>query len=244
MKKKIGIIYSTNNNDVFVNNYNEELLSGCGIGESNIDIYPIVNYGEYSLPEAYNLGIKYFSENFNISEYILVFIHHDIEFDTPNWGKILLKHFNSPNNDYQIIGVAGVESIYSGCWWLDESQKNMNFKEMIGIVNHDNGIRKWESRYSEPHIGVKPVAVIDGLFMAVDLNNIEHIFDETFKGFHFYDMSFVFPNVLDGCNVGVITDIRITHKSIGQTNKEWENNKIIFEKIYDEYIPFKIKDYI
>ena len=120
----------------------------------------------------------------------------------------------------------------------------MNFKEMIGIVNHDNGLRKWESRYSEPHFGIKPVAVIDGVFMAVDLDEIEHTFDETFKGFHFYDLGFVFKNVLEGCNVGVITDIRITHKSIGEVNSQWEDNKKIFEEMYKDELPFHIKHYL
>lgn len=243
MKKKIGIIYSTNNDDVFIKKYNEELLSNCGIGESNIEIYPIVNYGEYSLPEAYNLGIKYFSKNFNIGEYILVFIHHDIEFDTKEWGKKLLKHFNKPNNPYQIIGVAGATELFQhACWWLTADSKSMNTKSMMGIVNHDNGIRKWESRYSEPHVGVKPVLLIDGLFMAVDTEEIENKFDETYKGFHFYDVSFCIPNYLDGCNIGVITDVRITHKSIGQTNDQWELSRQKFAEQYKEELPLKVEE--
>lgn len=242
MKKKIGIIYSTNNDDAFINDYNEELLSNCGIEKSNITIYSIVNYGEYSLSRAYNLGIKYFNENFNIKEYILLFIHHDLKIETKNWGKKLLQHFNNPNNDYQIIGVAGCEELNThACWWLTPDGKNMNFSKMIGIVNHDNGIRKWESRYSEPHFGIKPVVTIDGLFMAVDVDNIEHKFDERFGKWHFYDISFCIPNYLDGCNVGVITDIRITHKSIGQTNKEWELNRQQFVNQYKDELPIKLE---
>lgn len=237
VKKRINLVYSSHlsqeENEAFEKHLNET----CGVP---VSIFGYPNFNEYSLPEVYNRAISEIDQK----DAITVFCHNDIEFDTPNWGKILLKHFNRPNNEYQIIGVAGVESIYSGCWWLDESQKNMNFKEMVGIVNHDNGIRKWESRYSEPHFGVKPVAVIDGLFMAVDIDEIEHEFDERFGKWHFYDMSFVFPNVLDGCNAGVITDIRITHMSIGETDMEWERNKLLFEKLYKNEIPFKIKEYL
>ncbi len=234
MKKKIGIIYSTNNNDEFIEEYNESLTTTCSIGSKNIIIYPIVNHNEYSLSEAYNRGIKYFEENYNISEFILTFIHHDISFDTPNWGKILLKHFNKPNNNYQILGMAGTPILpESGMWWKNRSN-------MIGIVNHDNSIRKWESKYSEPHFGIKPVSIVDGVFIAVDTENIEHMFDENYKGFHFYDISFVFKNVLDGCNAGVITDIRITHKSIGQTNEKWELNRQQFAEEYKDELPFNI----
>ena len=234
-KTKIKIIYSSHLSDEENIEFEKKISKTIGI-DHNIYCYP--NFNEFSLTQIYNKGLN----EHKSANSILIFMHNDIEFDTKDWGKILLKHFNNPYNDYQIIGLAGVESIYSGCWWLNENNQ-MNFSEMIGIVNHDNGIRKWESRYSEPHFGIKPVTIIDGLFMAVDSDNIKHQFDERFKGFHFYDMSFVFPNVLDGYNVGVITDIRITHKSIGETNKEWEKNKIIFEKIYSKYIPFKIKDY-
>ena len=237
MKKKINLVYSSHLSEIENSNFEKHVNETCGVP---IDIYCYVNHNQYSLSEIYNKSIKEINCD---NESIIVFSHNDIEFDTKNWGKILLKHFNNKNFDYQIIGVAGVESIYSGCWWLDENNQ-MNFKEMVGIVNHFNGIRKWESKYSEPFFGIKPVAVIDGLFMAVNVDDIEHLFDERFKGFHFYDMSFVFPNTLDGCNVGVVSDIRITHKSIGETNQQWLDNKEIFEELYREYIPFKIKDYL
>lgn len=237
MKKRLNIIYSSHLTIEENDEFNRHINKTSGVHTS---IYCYPNFNEFSLPEIYNRAISEIDK----TDAITIFCHNDIEFDTPNWGKKLLTHFNKSNNEYQILGVAGVESLYHGCWWLDKSLQNMNFKEMIGIVNHDNGIRKWVSKYSEPHFGVKPVTIIDGVFMAVDLDKIEYTFDETFNGFHFYDLGFVFKNVLEGCNAGVITDIRITHKSIGQTNEQWEQNRIIFEKMYENEFPFKIKDYL
>ena len=47
-----------------------------------------------------------------------------------------------------------------------------------------------------------------------------------------YDVDFCFSNYLSGTKIGVCTDIKITHLSIGKTNDEWEKNRVIFaEKI-------------
>jgi GT2 family glycosyltransferase len=76
--------------------------------------------------------------------------------------------------------------------------------------------------------------------MAIDCNNIVHKFDEEFKGFHFYEISMVIPNYLDGCNIGVTTSIRILHKSIGMTNQEWENSRIQFANKYKDELPLSL----
>lgn len=202
-------------------------------------VYP--NFNQFSLTEVYNRAIdEHSSENS-----IMVFCHNDIEFETKNWGKILLRHFNNPNTDYQIIGVAGSKTLFEhGCWWLTQDKKSMNMSAMVGLVNHDNGLRKWTSQYSSPHIGVKPVLLVDGLFMAVDASSdgIESNFIEDYKGFHYYDVSFCLENYLRGCNIGVITDIRITHKSIGQTNEQWELNRQQFAEAYKEDLPIYLEE--
>lgn len=235
-KDKIKVIYSSHFSEKENNIFNSKIESSIGVEH---DIYCYPNFNEFSLANIYNKALNEHKSNNSI----LLYIHNDISFDTNNWGVKLLKHFNNSHNDYQIIGLAGVESLYSGCWWTNETNDGMNMKEMVGIVNHFNGIRKWTSKYSDSFSGVRPVVVIDGLFMAVDPNEIIHGFDEKFGKWHFYDLGFVFPNVLDGCNAGVITDIRITHNSIGETDQEWNKNKILFEKIYGNELPFKIKNF-
>jgi GT2 family glycosyltransferase len=76
--------------------------------------------------------------------------------------------------------------------------------------------------------------------MAIDCNNIIHKFDEDFKGFHFYDISMVIPNYLDGCNIGVTTSIRILHKSVGMTNQQWEANRQQFANKYADELPLSL----
>ena len=87
---------------------------------------------------------------------------------------------------------------------------------------------------------IKQMVILDGLFFAVDKTKIKHGFDEDFNGFHFYDLSFCIPNHLDGVKIGVITDIMVTHLSVGMTNQKWEDNKTLLEKKYVDKFPIKI----
>jgi len=164
---------------------------------------------------------------------IIVFCHDDIYFDTNSWYSKITKHFEK--TDYGIIGMAGTTSMpASGKWWEDR-------RKMIGIVNHESGGKKWESKYSES-IGssVTPVIVLDGVFIAVSKSRIKKNFNEEFEGFHFYDIPFCFENFMEGVKIGVITNIRITHKSIGATNDQWEKNRQLFETKYSQNLPVKI----
>jgi len=232
MKTKIRIIYSSHLGIEANLKFNQHIDET--IGDVDHSIHPYENYAQYSLPEVYNKALNELDKE----DAVFVFCHNDIKFDSKDWGNVLLKHFNSRNYKYEIIGVAGATELNThGCWWLDATAQNKNDSKMKGIVNHNNGVRKWENRYSKPHFGVLPVVIIDGLFMAVDPVGIKHNFDETYKGFHFYDLSFCFPNYLDGCDIGIITDIRITHDSVGVTNEQWEQNRQQFVKQYAEELP-------
>ena len=109
---------------------------------------------------------------------------------------------------------------------------------MLGIVNHQQGEKKWTNQYSESK-GSKldETVIVDGLFIALDKTKIKHTFDESFDGFHFYDLGFSFKNHISGVKVGVFYDVRITHLSIGQTNNEWESNRLKFLSMYEDKLP-------
>lgn len=182
------------------------------------------NYNEHSLGELYNEYLDNTKDN-----EILVFCHPDILFKTKNWGKRLLSHFNY--SDYGIIGVAGSSYLSkSAQWWEDK-------RTLFGIVNHTDGQREWESTFSKHISGIQPVVTVDGLFIAVDPNKIVHKFDVNYGKFHFYDVSFCIPNYLDGVDIGVVTTFRILHKSVGETNDDWETNRVKFSKEYKDELP-------
>lgn len=225
----ITIGYSTRTSNP---EFQEYLKKSCG--HPKVQVIEKVNNGEKNLSQVYN-------EIINESNYeIVVLCHDDIYFDTNNWSQKILKNFNK-NEEFGILGVAGtIEMPKSGKWWEDRSK-------MYGIVNHEHGGKKWESKYSDSlQNNIKEVVVVDGVFIALNKTKITDLFDESVTGFHMYDINFCFKNFLSGIKIGVFTNIRITHKSIGETNDSWEVNRGVFSNKYSEFLPaktpFSIKD--
>jgi glycosyltransferase involved in cell wall biosynthesis len=218
----ITIAYSTRESKP---EFTEYLKKSSGF--KKLEVIEKVNNGEKSLAQVYN---EVLSES---KTDIVVFCHDDIYFDTNSWYNKLLKHFEK--TDFGILGMAGTTQMpSSGMWWEDR-------RKMVGIVNHESDGKKWESKYSES-LGnsITETVVVDGLFIAIDKRKIKKNFNEDFKGFHFYDIPFCFENHIEGVKVGVITNIRITHKSIGQTNEQWEENRKLFESKYAKNLPVKL----
>ncbi len=198
-------------------------------GVSKIQVIPFENNGEFSLTEVYN---KILNESSND---IVVLCHDDIYFDSKNWGQKVLNHFKR-NQDLGILGVAGSTQLpVTGRWWED-------FSKVKGIVNHEHEGKKWESKYSNSKGNqIDEVLLVDGLFIAINKKNIVHNFNEEIKGFHFYDVDFSFRNFISEVEIGVMYDVRITHKSIGQTNEQWEKNRELFVNQNKNYLPAKVK---
>ena len=220
----LSVIFSTKKiNEDFIT----LIKSTCGV--HNVEILPYENPGTHSLNEVYNMGLEKSTND------IVVFCHDDIKFETKNWGRKILKHCKK-NPSFGIVGVAGTRYMSStGRWWDD-------FSKMHGAVYHEHEGKKWLTRYSkDTGIKLSEVALVDGLFFGVSKNRIVNSFDESVTGFHFYDVEFCFSNYLLDVKIGVCTDIRITHLSIGVTNDEWEKNRSLFAEKHKDVLPVKIK---
>ena len=122
----------------------------------------------------------------------------------------------------------------SGRWWDDK-------KKMYGKVKHTHNGKSWLSSYSGD-LGneLTETVIVDGLFFSVHRDRIKKGFNLDVKGFHFYDVDFCFRNYIEGVKIGVHTNVRVNHMSIGETNQEWEENRIIFSEKYKEHLPVKI----
>jgi len=218
----ISVVYCTREHNP---QHIEHLKKSSGL--KDIEVIEYINHGE-PLTKFYNKGLSESKNN------ILVFCHDDIILNTNNWGKKLLNHFN--NSDYGILGVAGTTDLSdSGRWWDDNTK-------MLGQVRHQHEGRSWDSIYCS-NFGEKILqsVIVDGLFFVVNKERLKSNFDDLFKGFHFYEIDFCFNNHLNNVKVGVMSNIRITHKSIGMTNQEWEDNRKQFVEKYKENLPHKIK---
>ena len=197
-------------------------------GVHNSHIIEVVNPDGKSLTEVYNEILE--QSTFDI----VILCHDDIYFDSNNWGQKIMNHFK--RSDYGILGVAGSTQLpKSGMWWEDRTK-------MIGIVNHEHEGKKWTSKYSD-NLGnsIKETVLVDGLFIALHKNRIKKNFDENVKGFHLYDVNFCFRNFIEQVKIGVVFDIKITHKSIGMTNEQWDANRKLFAEEFESLLPVKIK---
>lgn len=195
-------------------------------GIKDIEIIEIINNGE-SLTKCYNRGLKQTKND------IVVFCHDDIFFNKNGWGKKLINHFHE--SDYGILGIAGTTHLpESGQWWEDPTK-------MVGEVKHSWEGKTWKNQYSGcfPNEIIDTV-IVDGLFFAVDKTRIKKKFDTKVEGFHFYEIDFCLRNRIEGVKIGVIFDVKLTHKSIGQTNDSWEENRKIFAEKYKDNLPFNL----
>ena len=214
----LTIAFSTKEIDI---NFIAHLKETCGV--KGVQVLPYENKGTMSLTEVYNKALV------DSTHDIIVFTHDDVILSKNSWGKKLIKQYT--NSDFGILGVAGTTNMAAtGRWWEDSSK-------MIGRVSHSHEGRTWTNSYSNTFPGkILDVCCLDGVFFSCHKKRITNNFDESIKGFHFYDVDFSFGNHISGVKCGVIFDVKLTHKSIGQTNEEWENHRVDFVKKYS-FIP-------
>ena len=219
----ITIGYSTKKTKPDFKKYLEE-----SSGVKNCQVIEKENPGKFSLTQVYN-------QIFEESEFeIIVFCHDDIYFEKNYWGKRIIEHFEK-SPDYGILGVAGTKYYpQSGMWWEIQG-------EMVGQVYHQHDGKKWLSEYNKP-FGSKIVdtIIVDGVFFAIKKSNIQHKFDESVEGFHFYDTTFCIQNFLSGVKVGTISNVPLTHLSVGMVNQQWDNNRKIFVEKFKDNLPIKL----
>lgn len=194
----------------------------------NTEILMYENDGEMSLTQIYNKGLKESVNN------IVVFMHDDLILETSNMTPKIVKLFEK-HPEYGIIGIAGTDKLTSGMWW-------QNRENMFGVVGHIHEGKRHVNHYSKGVFNdvLKDVVIVDGLFFMVRKSLLKKDFNEEFKGFHFYDISFCVENQFEGVKIGLTTKFGVTHKSVGITNKQWEKNKLLFEALFEKRLPLTI----
>jgi GT2 family glycosyltransferase len=219
----LTLIYSTRHPDP---TFRHHLQDTCGLPD--VEILAYTNPGQYSLSTLYNRGLA------EANHFIVVFLHDDLHFETPNWGPLLLQHFQHSN--FGILGIAGTTELpQSGQWWQHPLTT-------LGIVKHQHQQQIWTSKYSgDFQHRILPAVCVDGVFMAVNKNLLQEEFNEQFTGFHFYDIDFCLNNHLAGVKVGVIFNLSILHQSIGQPTAAWEQVRLQFLTYHRYNLPCTIQ---
>jgi glycosyltransferase involved in cell wall biosynthesis len=206
------------------NSHEKNVRHTIGLSHEYIRIHN--QSGRYGICDAYNEGVT------RAKGRILVFVHEDVFFMEPGWGRILADKFI--RDDFLgLVGVAGTQYLTSEHpAWLAAGEPFLRGRVIHEI---DQGrllyltVFSWEKEDAE-------VVAVDGLFMAIRQSLFPKIrFDElTFDAFHFYDLD-ICLQVRKTHKLIVTWDILVKHLSKGTCDAAWlEAGKRFLEKYRDE----------
>lgn len=178
-----------------------------------------------SMCEGYNRGIK------KAQGRVLIFSHDDIKILSPDFWAKLHGHLQR----FDLVGVAGT-SLLAGSKWLAVGPPFIH-----GVVCHKtpDGRLSVDQFGAEHSTCVGDIQALDGLFFAANRRVVEHLLfdEETFEGFHFYDIDFSYAAYRAGFRLGVCCNIAIIHDSRGMVDQSWENNAYFFLAKYKNVLP-------
>lgn len=227
MKKEISVIFCTRKEKEDCQDFIKHINDTCGVIPNVMCVH---NPDGISLSKIYADMLV----SSDVVNDIIVLIHDDIEFLKDGWGEEIIRLFEE-HKDYGIIGVAGSAQFDEhAAWW--------NYKKIFGQVLHRHEGKSWLTAFS-PLLekDLQEVAVVDGLFIAVHRDRIAENFDRELEGFDFYDIDFCLSNLLSKkTKIGVTTNIRVAHNSVGGLKESWHKNRQIINKRYKNKYPIDV----
>lgn len=163
-----------------------------------------------SLCEGYNRGIR------RARGELLVFSHDDIDILAPDFAAKLINRMA----EFDLIGTAGTDLVRGGVW-IDAGWPHV-FGQ-IGGISAPNAGRILATNYVMRGAYAAPMQGLDGVFLAARREVAERIgFDEqTFDGWHLYDLDFSYSAFRAGFKCAVCNDLLIVHESRGNFDALW-----------------------
>ena len=181
---------------------------------------------QYSIFQAYNIGIS------RAKYAICCFMHDDLIYHSDNWGAIVSTYFE---NDKQ-LGIVAV----AGCKYL----RKMPSFWAISKYNAFNIVQSDKKNHSTTQVWnnlSKPENIIafDGMWFCIrkSLFDILKFDEKTFNGFHFYDLDIAMQTHIAEFKIQAIPNILIEHTSLGNINKEWLKNALLFYTKWHTHLP-------
>jgi GT2 family glycosyltransferase len=158
--------------------------------------------------EGYNRGIAQSTGD------VLIFSHDDVEFLTDDFAARLLGHLEN----FDVVGVAGTTRLVAGAWVLAGPPY------VFGQVAEPAQQGGYAILYFGGMGRVCPnIQALDGLMFAARRAVVEKVkFDETFDGFHLYDLDFTFSAYNAGFKLAVARDLFALHFSSGNFDTRWQ----------------------
>lgn len=143
--------------------------------------------GSDSIAKKYNDGIKKYLElPDRTPDDVICFVHDDVKIVDKFFTDKLSLFFANPHfSDVAIAGVIGSLVVGSGCFWWEYPEYTK------GVV-----VQYYRDPHKPPTLskGVEPITIsqvltVDGLAMFATARHLSEIkFDESFGGYHFYDL--------------------------------------------------------
>ncbi len=180
-----------------------------------------------SIFSAYNKGVDKAIYPF------VCLVHEDVLFKTNNWGHCVCEHLQ--DKSVGIIGVAGGDLVTKVPSSWSESKAAANFIQFDKKTKASTHVYYNKQGVKNQH----EVVILDGFFLCMTAEFLKKVrFDEeTFRGFHMYDIDICLQSRFAGYKNYVIFDVLIEHFSSGFKSKEWIYELFRLEKKWNNYLP-------
>jgi protein O-GlcNAc transferase len=170
-----------------------------------------------SLCEGYNRGAA------RAKGELLIFCHDDIEIVHADFGTRVISHLRQ----YDVIGVAGSSRLVDAHW--GHGGAAFQHGQIIHRPPEETALRHEQMRsFTYLAVGmqqpiVEHIQALDGVFIAARRQVWEqNRFDEqTFDGFHTYDIDFTYRAHLAGFRIAIPLDLLLIHFSTGKYDPAW-----------------------
>jgi len=173
----------------------------------------------------------------------LCFLHEDIRIETKAWGKKMIETVEKIP-DCGVAGFAGGLQMGKNAtsWWAGPTRMNI-YSGSKGKNHLDLKLNYTHHLYSNPDTEeVSQVLCVDGVFHFVRKTIWELIrYDEdSFSGFHFYDVDFSFAVAEKYSNYALL-NFDVFHDSDGSINADYLKNMFVFQRKWNRKLPKNIK---
>jgi len=211
-------------------------LLGCSLQQpQHRELLPRICFTN-SKPLAlhYNLAIE------AVDEGILIFCHDDVHLGNVS----LIPAIEAALDRFDLVGVAGNQRSWPGqfCWWLSPNGIDFDYPFLSGAISHGLPESSHPVNFGPTP---KPVFMLDGVFIAANINRLKYSnlrFDQRFA-FHLYDSDFCKSAQMQGLSM-CTWPLSLVHASgVDIANASFHQALVLFkDKWYKPSFSSDIKD--